>query len=689
MATMPKLLRCLMFYLSLYLPLCLMSAVSSAALAKDIPRFVPPKERASMKTERLRDGTHFLSLSYHNVEDDDPDQTFLGVRTDRLIAQLTWLREHGYQAVSVDQILAARDGGERLPNRAVLLSFDDGFSSFYKRVFPILTAFNWPAVLAPAGTWIDTPDEQIVDFGSVPTARDQILTWAQIAEMSRSGLIEIGAHTYKLHQGELANPQGNLQPAAAVHLWNAQTGYEDDAAYDARLREDVRRITERITAATGKPPRVWVWPYGAAGGRGLAIVREFGYQMSLTLDDGLGKLDELDSVPRFLLANDPSISRFAQYMADVEHPMPLRVIHIDLDAIYDPDPAVVDQRLGELVQRVYDLRISAVFLQAFVSPVGDGPVKELYFPNRWLPMRADLFNRVAWQLRSRGNVEALYAWMPVLGFELDPALPRVVRLQPEGGASDTAQDPAHYARLSPFDPTVRSRVADIYEDLARHAMFDGVLYHDDAMLSEFEDVGPAAMAAYAAAGLPNSPQALRADPETLQRWTRFKSRYLVDFTAELTKKVRAMRGPEVKTARHIYPEPILDPASEVRYAQNLDDFLGAYTWTAPLAVPRLAGVAPDQVFPWLDRLVDTVAKRPGALSRTLFEVQAVDWRQPRRADTHPPVPPAVLAQWMQRLQLRGVRNFGYYPDDFINQRLQVGAIDSIRPVLSNAWYPHP
>jgi biofilm PGA synthesis lipoprotein PgaB len=685
MTTVPTMLRCLLLHLSLTLALCLLLTLPPAVNAKDIPRFVPPKERPTAQTTKLRDGTHFLSLSYHNIEDDDPDQTYLGVRTDRLIAQLTWLREHGYVAVSVDQILAARNGGPRLPDRAVLLSFDDGFMSFYNRVFPILTAFNWPAVLAPAGTWLDTPDAQIVDFGSTPTPREQILTWKQVAEMSASGLIEIGAHTYQLHEGALANPQGNLQPAAAIHQWDPKTGYEDDAAYDARLRADVGRITERIKTATGKSPRVWVWPYGAAGGRGLAIVREFGYQMTLTLEDGLGSIDELDAVPRFLLSNDPPIARFAQYMADIEHPMPLRVIHVDIDSLYDPDPLVVDQRLGELVQRVYDLRISAVFLQAFVSPAGDGPVKEVYFPNRWLPMRADLFNRVAWQLRSRGNVEALFAWMPVLGFDLDPALPRVQRWQPDGASPD----PAQYARMSPFDATVRSRIGDIYEDLSRYAMFDGVLYHDDATLGEFEDVSPAAMAAYGAAGLPTSIDALRADPDTVQRWTRFKSRALVDFTNELTRKVRAMRGPEIKTARHLYPEPILDPASETRYAQNLDDFLGAYTWTAPLAVPRLGGVPADQAFPWLDRLVDAVAARPGALSRTLFEVQAVDWRAARRADTHPPVPSATLAQWMSRLQLRGVRNFGYYPDDFINQRLAAGASDPIRPVLSNAWYPHP
>ena len=112
----------------------------------------------------------------------------------------------------------------------------------------------------------------------------------------------------------------------------------------------------------------------------------------------------------------------------------MRVAHVDLDYVYDPDPARTDANLGKLVQRIADLGINTVFLQAFADPKGDGNIHELYFPNRHLPMRADLFNRVAWQLRSRGGV-AVYAWMPVLAFDLSADLPRVQAWDPKTGAS--------------------------------------------------------------------------------------------------------------------------------------------------------------------------------------------------------------------------------------------------------------
>lgn len=189
---------------------------------------------------------HVLGIAYHDVEDRDPDQAVVAVRTERLIEQLAWLRENGYQPVTVDQIMAARKGGPELPAKAVLLSFDDGYASFYTRVLPVLRSYNWHALLAPVGAWVDTPLNQPVDFAGTPRKRSDFLTWQQVREISRSGLVEIAAHTDANHKGVLANPQGNLQPAAAARRYDASTGrYESEAEFEARLRSDVAAISKK------------------------------------------------------------------------------------------------------------------------------------------------------------------------------------------------------------------------------------------------------------------------------------------------------------------------------------------------------------------------------------------------------------------------------------------------------------
>lgn len=289
--------------------------------------------------------------------------------------------------------------------------------------------------------------------------------------MSDSGLVEIGAHTYASHYGGIANPQGNTEPAVANRLYDAKRGrYESEAEYRQRIEKDVALITQRITAATGKAPRVWVWPYGAAGGVALDIARKHGYRMALTLENGLGDVNAPANVPRMLVAGNPSLTSFAQQLTQIQNRQIMRVAHVDLDYLYDPDPQQQAKNLDKLIQRIYDLRINTVFLQAFADPKGDGNVRELYFPNRWLPMKADLFNRVSRQLSSRTGV-AVYAWMPVLAFELGSDVPRVQRLDPQSG--QLSVDDKQYRRLSPFNPVARQRIGEIYEDPAAHATFKG------------------------------------------------------------------------------------------------------------------------------------------------------------------------------------------------------------------------
>ncbi|KRP84289.1 poly-beta-1,6-N-acetyl-D-glucosamine N-deacetylase PgaB [Pseudomonas lactis] len=658
--------------------LLVLGVMLAAACAQQPAPYTPPAERPIAPNEAPWPKNHFLGIAYHDVEDRDPDQAVVAVRTERLIEQLAWLRENGYQAVSVDQILAARRGGPALPPKAVMLSFDDGYSSFYTRVMPILRAYHWPALLAPVGSWIDTPLNQPVDFAGTPRPRGEFLTWQQIREVSQSGLVEIAAHTDANHKGILANPQGNLEPAATTRSFDPKTnGYESEAQFQARMRADVAAISNKIRTVTGKAPRVWVWPYGAADGTSLAVVGEHGYEMALTLEDGLDDLGNLMNSPRFLVASDPDGEHFANSMVAVQAKAPMRVLHVDLDNVYDPDPAQQARNLDVLVQRVVDMGAGTVFLQAFADPKGDGLVHSLYFPNRHLPMRADLFNRVAWQLHTRAHA-SVYAWMPVLSFALDPKLPRVTRWDPKTG--QVGPDPDQYKRLSPFDPKVRQIIGEIYQDLARVGPIDGILYHDDAVFNDFEDASPAALKAYAAQGLPNTIAALRADPAVMQRWTRFKSRYLIDFTHELTAKVRAIRGPQVLTARNIFAEPMLNPGSETWFAQNLDDFLQAYDWTAPMAMPLMEGQEVKTSNAWLEKLIATVKTRPGAMEKTIFELQAKDWR----TQAAPDISAEQLAEWMGVLKRQGVTSFGYYPDNFLENSPD---LKTIRPALSNQWNP--
>lgn len=606
-------------------------------------------------------------LAYHDIRDNVresfktwPEAT--AVDTQDLVQQLSWIDKNGYRPVSLQQIVDARVGGKPLPDKAILLTFDDGFESIYSKVFPLLKQFNYPAVIAIVGDWIQTPPDRLVQFGDIQAPRSAFVNWDEVREMVGSGLIEVASHTYSLHQGIITNPQGSLMPAAISRAYQAQgSQYESDAAHAQRVKADLLRSSQLIERETGKRPRAIVWPYGANSRVVNEIAAEVGMPISLNLEPGPNTPeDNPKQIRRSLMLFDTGLAGLTQLLRQpasydgAEQPLE-RVIHVDLDYVYDADPVVQEANLSKLLDRIYRLQPTTVYLQAFVDPDGDGVADSLYFPNRNMPMRADLFSRVSWQLKTRVGVR-VFAWMPVMAFKLPsshPAATHLVQTMPGAPASASEN---RYLRLSPFDPVARKAITEIYEDLGKHAIFAGVLFHDDATLSDYEDASPAALAVYRDQWkLRGSLQNIRNDPQARRTWTTQKTAYLNAFTMHLADTLRNYQ-PALQTARNIYAQPVLNPDAEDWFAQTLPSFLATYDYTAIMAMPYMENAADPTA--WLNQLIGKVKQTPGALRTTVFELQSRDWK------TGKPIPSNILAAQLRQLHGAGARNLGYYPDDF-------------------------
>lgn len=597
-----------------------------------------------------------IVLSYHDVKDKlagDLNQDQLAVSTEQLVQQFSWLRAHGYKMISLDDLLEARAGRINLPDRSVLLTFDDGYESFYSRVFPLLQLYQYPAIVAVVGKWLEVPKDGTVDYGDVAKLpRSRFLSWQQIREMVKSGLVEVASHSYDLHHGVIGNPQGNFEPAAVTRIYNKDLAtYEDDRHYENRIRNDLKRNNEIIFEQTGSKTRAIVWPYGAYSGKTVAIAKALGMPVTMGLGEGDNTLADLSQMSRMLVEANPTLERFVYEIRHLVPTDPRRVVHVDLDYIYDPSAEQTNENLGRLLDRIKAMHINTVFLQAFADPDGDGNADALYFPNRSLPMRADLFNRVAWQLKTRTEV-GVYAWMPVLAFKIDAPDTWKVHHWQKGQAKVSDRD---YHRLSPFHPEVRRVVGAIYEDLAKYADFQGLLFHDDAFLDENEDLNSYALKqAQQQWNLPDNYDQIVSDKDHRTTWMQAKSKALIDFTGYLTAIVREYR-PEVKTARNLYASLVLNPKSQRWFAQSLPAFIESYDYTAVMAMPKMEQAEDPEN--WLLNLVAAVKKYPGAIEKTIFELQSVDWNQNKK------IPSEVLVRQMNLLQQNGAIQFGYYPDD--------------------------
>jgi biofilm PGA synthesis lipoprotein PgaB len=122
---------------------------------------------------------------------------------------------------------------------------------------------------------------------------------------------------------------------------------------------------------------------------------------------------------------------------------------------------------------------------------------------------------------------------------------------------------------------------------------------------------------------------------------------------------------------------LLDEYGTVYLAQDYDEFLAAYDYVTIMAMPLLEGARSEQQF--YSSLIQAVGERPGAIRRTVFQLQTVDWR-----DGFEPLPSDELRKRMRKLQSQGVLNLAYYPDDFLKDHPRA---DELRLGMSLTSHP--
>jgi poly-beta-1,6-N-acetyl-D-glucosamine N-deacetylase len=354
-------------------------------------------------------GQRFVSIAFHDVAD-RADELDVDAVTTRSLAQFfDWLKGSGWTAVSLDDLAAAARGTRPLPDKAILVSFDDGYRSLYTRVFPLLQVYRFPIVAALVGSWMEARPDGNVLYGDRVVPRSQFISWSEAREMQASGLVEFASHSYDLHRGVLANPQGNMVPSAITWRYDTATGrYETDAQYRTRIRSDLQRSRQQIAANLGKPPRALVWPFGRYSGPALAEAKAVGFTFALTLEPEPAYTSDLYAIHRYFPSLNPSLGDLARNLRfDPDYPATRRIACLTLDPLARAEPgAAQDAVLGTLIEGLRSLGANMVVLDAHAGPLTPGaPLGDVYFPNSLLPTRADLLSRATWQIRTRGGAD--------------------------------------------------------------------------------------------------------------------------------------------------------------------------------------------------------------------------------------------------------------------------------------------
>lgn len=197
-------------------------------------------------------------LNYHGVEDNEHNPLMLGVADfDR---QMAYLQREGYHSITPKQLLAHLQQGAALPEKPILITFDDGYRNNYENAYPILKKYGLTATVFLVTDTVGT--------------NDWYLTWPQVEEMRKNGMV-FGSHTLShVPLNDLSADEIMFQ------LTKSKEGME--------WRLDV-------------PVDYFAYPTGAYNERVGQLVKAAGYKAAFTIDFGRVKVGDnpyaLDRIP--------------------------------------------------------------------------------------------------------------------------------------------------------------------------------------------------------------------------------------------------------------------------------------------------------------------------------------------------------------------------------------------------------
>lgn len=225
--------------------------------------FVPPKVKAELK----KIGSIELPIiMYHSVLKDESmwnDYVLSPVEVEK---DMIWLKEHGYETVFVNDVINYVNGGEPLPKKPVILTFDDGCYNNYYYVFPLLKKYNMKATLSVVGSYSEFSCEE-----AQPDPMYSYIDWDNISEMRKSGLVEFANHTYDLH---------SLDDRKGAMMKDGES-YED---YRHVFLTDIFKTQHLVEDNCGFTMNVFTYPYGFRCEASERLVKNSGFQASISVE---------------------------------------------------------------------------------------------------------------------------------------------------------------------------------------------------------------------------------------------------------------------------------------------------------------------------------------------------------------------------------------------------------------------
>ena len=219
------------------------------------------------------DGLSLPILMYHGILEKGKLLGQYVVSAAEFESDLQYLTSHGYTTVVMQDVIDYVKTEKPLPEKPVMITFDDGYYNNYAYAFPLLQKYNCRMVLSPIGKWAEfysQTEEAHVNYSHA--------TFPQLKEMMDSGLVEIQNHSYNMHSTD-GGRKGAKKKAV-----------ESLSEYQAALSEDVGHMQRLLQEEIGYTPTTFTYPFGAISREALPILKELGFEAALTCESRVNRL---------------------------------------------------------------------------------------------------------------------------------------------------------------------------------------------------------------------------------------------------------------------------------------------------------------------------------------------------------------------------------------------------------------
>lgn len=211
---------------------------------------------------------------YHSILEKDKINNRYCITPAELESDLEYIRDNGYSTITMTNLIDYVHDGFPLPEKPIILTFDDGFLNNYVYVLPLLNKYEMKAVESIIGSYTDLFSNEKSD-----NLVYSHLNWEQVIDMMQSGCFEIQNHTYALH----SNNKGRVG-AKMKHG-------ESPEYYEKVLNEDIGGFQQLIQEKTEYTPNTFVYPYGEISKESVNILKNLGFKASLSTYGGINYIN--------------------------------------------------------------------------------------------------------------------------------------------------------------------------------------------------------------------------------------------------------------------------------------------------------------------------------------------------------------------------------------------------------------